>query len=79
MSRKQKLLDRLKSKPKDFTWDELVTLMRQKGYEIVSMKKTGSKRTFFNKKLNRIVHMHEPHPQKVLKSYQIKVALQILK
>ena len=35
MSRKEKLLERLKQRPKDFTWDELTTLLRQLGYRQV--------------------------------------------
>jgi len=79
MSKKEKLLKRLESKPKDFTWKDLVSLMAQHGYEIVERKNKGSKRTFYNKDINRIAHFHEPHPRKVLKQYQIENALEVLR
>ncbi len=33
MSKHQKLLDRFKEEPKDFTWNELVRLLTGLGYE----------------------------------------------
>ncbi|MHA0917142.1 type II toxin-antitoxin system HicA family toxin [Kosakonia cowanii] len=67
MGRKEKLKARLDSLPKDFTWDELVTLMSLNGFRILHGK--GSRRKFFNEKVNRVVSLHEPHPSSIVKKY----------
>lgn len=50
MSKFEKALDRLKKKPKDFTWKELQTIMFHLGYE--EIKGGGSRRKFINRKTN---------------------------
>ncbi|MFW6271667.1 MAG: type II toxin-antitoxin system HicA family toxin [Desulfosalsimonas sp.] len=69
MTKRDKLLERLKDKPKDFTWGELTALMKFLGYTLV--KKSGSRRRFINYKTGSKTFIHEPHPQKTLKAYQI--------
>ena len=70
MSRKEKLLIRLCGSPKDFSWDETCTLMRQCGYEL--RKGTGSRRAFIHPDGRPKVFMHEPHPDSILKPYAVK-------
>jgi len=49
MSRRDKLVVRLRGKPKDFTWDELVRLLEGLGYsEAASSKTRGSRRRFLH-------------------------------
>lgn len=80
MSKKEKLLKRLMSRPKDFTWNELTTLLGAFGYEIVSMGKTGgSRRKFLNTETNHAMFFHEPHPSGILKAYQVKNVIENLK
>lgn len=69
MTKKDKLLSRFKEKPKDFTWDDLTAMMKNFGYTLV--KKSGSRRRFINYETGDKVFIHEPHPDKNLKSYQI--------
>jgi len=69
MSKVEKLIEKLKSKPKDFTWDEMVKVLKTFGYEQTSQGKTGGSRRKFVNESNQIISMHEPHPQKVLKGY----------
>ena len=77
MSKREKLLQRLQTKPTDFTWDELVTVMEGFGYEL---KKTGgSSRKFIHVESKVTWMTHEPHPQNVLKAYQIRDVLSHLK
>lgn len=47
MSRKGKLVKRLKGRPKDFTWDELRRLLVSLGYELAKSGKTGGSRRRF--------------------------------
>lgn len=67
MSKKEKLRARLDSLPKDFTWDELVTLMNYYDFRMLNGK--GSRRKFYNESINRIVSYHEPHPSSIVKKY----------
>lgn len=77
MSKKDKLLDKLLSKPKDFTWSELKTLL--KGYGYKEIQGAGSRVTFFLTKPRNLIRLHKPHPDKILKAYQIIEVIQNLK
>ena len=72
MARRNKLLDRLRQRPRDFTWDELTRLLRRLGFEQVKGGKTGgSRHRFVQKKSGLTISLHRPHPSKELKRYQI--------
>ncbi len=72
MSRHQKLITRFLEKPRDFTYDELATLLQGFGYQKVNVGKTsGSRTAFFNEELKNIIRLHKPHPSNVLKRYQL--------
>jgi hypothetical protein len=73
MGRKEKLLARLLSRPKDFSWSELQTLMRQLGYEEITGR--GSRRKFINTQTKRIVSLHKRHPDDTLLEYQVRDVL----
>ena len=77
MSRQEKLLDRLKQKPKDFTWSELETLFTGLGYRQEAG--SGSRRRFIHEKTMAVISLHEPHPRKELKAYQVRDVLAHLK
>jgi predicted RNA binding protein YcfA (HicA-like mRNA interferase family) len=70
-----KRLDRLKQRPKDFTWGELVTLLEGLGYTL--KKSSGSGRKFIDAE-KRKISLHEPHPEKTLKAYVIDQVLTAL-
>jgi hypothetical protein len=72
MSRKDKLITRFLSRPNDFTFAELITLLRGFGYKEMKVGKTGGSRVaFINEETLHIIRLHEPHPQRTLKTYQI--------
>lgn len=49
MSKVEKLIEKLKSKPKDFTWDEKLKVLNYFGFEQMAQGKTGgSRRKFVN-------------------------------
>ena len=77
MSRKDKLLTRLQGKPKDFSWEEACALMKQCGFEIHKGK--GSRRKFVKKEMGLVVILHKPHPQNVLKQYNLSNLIDLLK
>jgi len=77
MSIKEKLIIRIKSKPKDFTYNELKTLLISLRFKLHNKGKTsGSRVKFF--KSNIPVILHKPHPKNELPEYQINQILEIL-
>ena len=79
MSKKEKLLARLKEKPKDFSFDEVVQLMGYFGYNIVAGGKTGGSRVAFFNDRKDYIRMHRPHPKSILKAYQVQNLIDDLK
>lgn len=79
MSKIEKLIDKLKSKPKDLTWEELLKLLNHFGFvEIKTKGKTGGSRVKFVDKEKRIINLHKPHPSNIVKQYVIKQILEKL-
>ena len=77
MGKKEKLISRLKEKPKDFTYDEMKTLLGYFGFS-ERQSKTGSGVKFINKELNIIINFHKPHPNSQLKSYILSQVIEKL-
>lgn len=69
MSKKEKLIERFKSLPKDFTYDEIVALLKHFGFTEIS--NDGSRRAFADDG-NRVIYLHEPHPGNIMKGYMMK-------
>ncbi|MCL1999208.1 MAG: type II toxin-antitoxin system HicA family toxin [Turicibacter sp.] len=68
MSRKQKLIDRLKSKPRDMTFDEIETLLSLLGFRRSNQGKTsGSRVKFSSDKISDSITLHKPHPSNIMK------------
>ena len=80
MSKVEKLLNKLKQKPKDFTYEEAKKLLQNLGfYEYNKGKTSGSRVIFINKDIDIKIELHRPHPNNVLKMYVIKSLLSKLK
>lgn len=77
MGKHDKLLAKLKSCPKDFTFQEAITLLAGFGY-VLNQSGSGS-RVRFEHAHCVPVFMHKPHPSPVLKPYQIDQVLDVLK
>ena len=74
MSRIDKLLIRFRSYPKDFTYNELSTLLASFGYKEV--RSVGSRVCFF--KDDHKIKLHKPHPGSILKLYQLDLIMEEL-
>lgn len=78
MSRQEKLLQRFRGKPADFSWSELKTLLAGFGYDVAAGGRTGGSRTRFVHPDLPPILLHRPHPVPVLKRYQIEQLLEFL-
>ena len=78
MSKKDKLLLKIQQRPKDFTWDELVTLLTAIGYKELKTGKTSGYRRRFTHPSAPPISLHKPHPQNTLKGYIIDDVLEKL-
>ena len=78
MSKIEKLKIRIKSRPKDFHFDELIVLLLEYGYKFSKAGKTAGSRVKFENKLGDKIFLHKPHPSGILKEYQIKQIIQKL-
>lgn len=79
MGRKDKLLEKLKSKPKSFTWDEAKAVMTACGFDLMNARGGGSGRMFVNRTTKQKVRLHEPHPQNTLLPYMLDALIDALK
>jgi hypothetical protein len=80
MSKEEKLISRLLSLPKDFTFDELSTLLRRLGFDVSNKGATsGSRVAFINKKTKDVIRVHKPHPNKEVGISALRDVLQTLK
>lgn len=68
MSQKEKLIAKLLRKPKDFTFDEMVSLLSYFGYNL-KQGGTGSCVKFIREGSSEVINFHKPHPNGILKKY----------
>ena len=78
MGTKEKLIERLKQLPVDFTFDEAVRVLAIMGYIQENKGKTSGSRVMFIDGKNRKIILHRPHPQNALKQYALKEIIEKL-
>lgn len=76
MAKANKLVERFKKRPVDFTWEELVSMLSR--LDFVLNQGSGSRVKFYNKHRDCLIQLHEPHPANILKRYVIKEVLSTL-
>lgn len=77
MGTKEKLIERFKSQPKDFSWDEFLRLFSILGFELSNKGKTSGSRVIFIKGDYSYI-AHKPHPARYIKGYVMKQTLEFL-
>lgn len=75
MSKIEKEIERLKSKPKDFTYNEAKNLLNNLGFYENNKGKTSGSRVVFVNHNDIKMEIHKPHPSNILKPYQVKIIL----
>ena len=78
MGQKEKLIERIRSRPKDFTFEEAETLLGYFGYQRRDKGRTSGSRVMFVSEEHAPLMLHRPHPRKELLSYQVKQLLETL-
>ncbi len=78
MSKKEKLIARLLSRPRDFMYSEAKTLLGYFGFEESHKGRTSGSRVEFIKDKDTIL-LHKPHPSGELKPYQVRQLIDTLK
>jgi predicted RNA binding protein YcfA (HicA-like mRNA interferase family) len=80
MSKYEKLIARLLSLPKDFTFIELTTVLKRLGFDVSHLGATsGSRVAFINKETGDIIRIHKPHPKNVIGPSTLKDVVTQLK
>ncbi|MDP4030537.1 MAG: type II toxin-antitoxin system HicA family toxin [Gallionella sp.] len=78
MGKHEKLLARLKSRPKDFTFQELATLLSGLGYRLCTQGRSSGSAVRFVHSEYAPISLHKPHPSNELKRYVIEVVIERL-
>ena len=78
MGQKEKLIEHLKSKPKDFTFNDAETLLGFFDYRRSNKGKTSGSRVMFVSDNHPPIMLHKPHPRKELLEYQVKELIRTL-
>ncbi len=77
MGKKEKLIKKIKSLPKDMTFEELQTLLLELGFEVSNKGRTSGSRIMFRRgDLN--IMIHKPHPKKEMLVFYLKEILRKL-
>ena len=78
MGQKEKLIKKLRSRPKDFTFDEAETLLGYFTYCRSNKGRTSGSRVMFVSDEYAPILLHKPHPRKELLDYQVKQLIEVL-
>lgn len=79
MSQFQKAVNRLKSIPKDYTYNELRYLLVKMGFTEYNKGNTsGSRVKFYREKDGAIIQLHKPHPEDIMKTYAVRDVIKSL-
>ena len=77
--KKEKLIKRFRTQPRDFTFEEVVALFQSFGFTLENKGTTsGSRVRFYNESDQNAYIMHKPHPNNIIKGYMMKEILNFL-
>ena len=79
MGSKEKLIKRFKTIPKDFTWDELKSLLTGLGYSLGNKGRTSGSRVIYEWEGHKPLLLHKPHPGNIMKEYILKEIFKTLR
>ena len=77
MGKKEKMIERIKTIPADYTYSEARSLALQFGYaEINKGNTSGSRVMFYREQDHRKILLHKPHPGDIMKKYAVRQLLE---
>jgi hypothetical protein len=80
LGKKEKLIEKLKSKPKTLTFEDAESLLEFFNYHRSNKGKTSGSRVVFSSEDHKTkILLHKPHPRKELLEYQVKQLIEQLK
>ena len=79
MGSKERLIERFKRQPNDFTFDEMERLLSIFGYEKSNKGKTSGSRVIYRNENKRPIMLHKPHSGNIIKGYAMEQVLDELK
>jgi len=79
MGTREKLVKRLLAHPRDFAFEEAEALLLCLGFERSNKGKTSGSRVGYLSAAHGKIMMHRPHPNNVLKPYQVRQLIDTLK
>ena len=71
MTKWEKAVNRLRSCPNDYKYEELASLLRHFGCTEDSLGKTSGSRVKFRRGNDSVINLHIPHPQRIVKKYAL--------
>ena len=78
--RMDKKIERLLSKPKDYTFEEARSLMESLGYRLCNKGSTSGSRVMFYRECDEHkIMLHRPHPQSTMPAYAVKQMIEALR
>ena len=78
MSKRDKLIKRFLTMPSDFNYEEVVRLLGYFGFTEVIKGKTSGSRVKFENIEGIPIMFHKPHPNGIMKMYQLKQIRNVL-
>ena len=73
MNKKEKLIKRFRTLPRDFTFEEVVTLFLGCGFTLENKGATsGSRVKFYNENDQNAYIMHKPHPSNIILNFLLR-------
>ena len=71
MSKLEKEIERLKSKPRNYKYDEARSLLNKLDFFEYNKGITSGSRVEFKDEYGRKITLHKPHPSNIIKPYKI--------
>jgi len=79
MSKRDKVMERLLTRPTNFTFEEVRNLLFGLNYKEDNRgRSSGSRVAFISMETKHIIRLHKPHPGNTLKKYQIDELIETL-
>ena len=77
MARRDKAIERLAALPKDYKWEEAISLLKGIGFDVYT--NDGSRVKFFREGDKATISLHKPHPGNTMPTYAVRAICEKLR